>query len=208
MTNPNDTTPRIYVASLSDYNAGHLHGCWIDDLNRKDAANVQDEVNAMLRESKYPNVEVPCPEIGSTFPPCPVCKGTGKVPSAEEWAIHDHEGFGRIDVGESDSFERLVQLAELLDEHGGAFEAWYEMMDGSSYLVDEMGEKFLEAYAGTFDSTTAWAEDYIANTGFLDGASDLLKRYFDYDQFAHDAAVGGDIYTEHTNKGVVVFWNH
>jgi hypothetical protein len=24
------TTPRIYVASLADYNAGRLHGSWLD----------------------------------------------------------------------------------------------------------------------------------------------------------------------------------
>lgn len=27
---PNSDGPRIYVASLSDYNAGTLHGKWID----------------------------------------------------------------------------------------------------------------------------------------------------------------------------------
>ena len=39
-----DTTPRIYVASLSDYNAGRLHGVWIN------AANGAEEINEKVVE--------------------------------------------------------------------------------------------------------------------------------------------------------------
>ena len=38
-------TPRIYVASLSDYNAGHLHGRWIDADQDPDA--IREEIAAM-----------------------------------------------------------------------------------------------------------------------------------------------------------------
>ncbi|MCG8594183.1 MAG: antirestriction protein ArdA, partial [Kiloniellales bacterium] len=40
-------TPRIYVACLAAYNAGHLHGCWIDAI--QDAEDIQDDINAMLK---------------------------------------------------------------------------------------------------------------------------------------------------------------
>jgi len=45
-------TPRIYVASLADYNAGRLHGCWIDADQSADA--IRDEIAQMLAESKEP----------------------------------------------------------------------------------------------------------------------------------------------------------
>lgn len=54
-------TPRIYVASLSDYNNGLLHGEWIDAGQEPD--EIHEQVQAMLAESESPG--------------------------AEEWAIHD-----------------------------------------------------------------------------------------------------------------------
>src|SRR5436189_4774564 len=63
-------TPRIYAATLSDYNAGRLHGAWIDA--DQDPEELQAEIDAMLAKSAEP--------------------------VAEEWAIHDYEGFGLFKV--------------------------------------------------------------------------------------------------------------
>ena len=95
---------RIYVASLSDYNSGNLHGVWID-CEGKDANELQDEVNAMLRASSYPNVMVDCPDRGANHP------DGFQVPSAEEYAIHDHEGFGDL-VGESTPLSESLPLSK------------------------------------------------------------------------------------------------
>ena len=40
---------QIYVASLSDYNAGILHGKWIT-IEDKDIDDIQDEINQILAE--------------------------------------------------------------------------------------------------------------------------------------------------------------
>ena len=40
------------------------------------------------------------------------------IPDAEEWAIHDHEGFAFIRINEYDSFERVAELAAFIAEHG------------------------------------------------------------------------------------------
>lgn len=88
---------RIYVACLAAYNAGTLHGKWID-VEGKDADDIYDEVKEMLAAS---------PE-----------------PGAEEWAIHDHEGLGS--VSEYDSFARIAAIAEKVEEHGPAFIAWLD----------------------------------------------------------------------------------
>ena len=96
--------PRIYVASLSDYNAGRLHGRWIDATQGVDA--VQEEVNAMLAESREA--------------------------VAEEWAIHDYDEFAGVRLGEWEDLARVCELAAALVAHGPAFAAWYSGADADS----------------------------------------------------------------------------
>lgn len=187
---------RIYVACLASYNNGALHGVWID-CDGKDADDIQNEVNAMLRESRYPNVTVDCPDcelarraqghIDGRSPAgfcgacsCDTCKGTGQVPSAEEWAIHDHEGFGDL-IGESTGFERVAELAEILEEHGEEFIA-YAGHVGEHYATEE---GFEEAYRGTWDSEEAYAESLI-DDGVLGDIPDALVNYVDTGKFARD----------------------
>ncbi len=84
-----DVSPRVYIASLNDYNAGRLHGAWIDVT---DPDTMMSEVQAMLSHSSV----YPC----------------------EEWAIHDVEGLGSIRIREYDSLERITAMAVLIREHG------------------------------------------------------------------------------------------
>lgn len=122
---------RIYVACLAAYNSGTLYGQWID-CEDKDAFEIQGEVDAMLKGS-----------------PCP---------GAEEWAIHDHEGFGGL-LGEYDSFDRVAALSEALSEHGDALPAFL-----GAFGQDADIEKFTEAYRGQWDSVEAFAEDWAVES--------------------------------------------
>lgn len=88
--------PRIYVASLSDYNAGRLHGAWID------AVQEIDELHGAIADML----------AGSS---------TGR---AEEWAIHDYEGFGPVELSEYESLANVARLARGIAEHGPAYAAW------------------------------------------------------------------------------------
>jgi antirestriction protein len=81
---------RIYVACLAAYNNGHLHGSWIEVT---DEAAIWQAVQNMLAAS-------PIEE------------------DAEEWAIHDYEGFAGAEVGEYFSFANVVELAEYITERG------------------------------------------------------------------------------------------
>jgi antirestriction protein len=60
--------PRIYVACLSAYNNGYLHGWWIDADQEPDA--LLSDIEEMLADSP--------------------------MDDAEEWAIHDYENFVRF----------------------------------------------------------------------------------------------------------------
>ncbi len=84
------SSPQIYVACLASYNNGCLHGCWIDANQPPD--DLHAEVQAMLASS---------PES-----------------SAEEWAIHDYEGFGPRRLLESEPFERVSAIAAALVGRG------------------------------------------------------------------------------------------
>ncbi len=166
-------TMRIYVACLAAYNAGTLHGRWID-LDGKSGDDIRDEVDAMLAASP--------------------------APDAEEWAIHDHEGFGPYKLSESESFDDIAELVEAVEEHGDAVLA---------YMANNCGDlsDFADAYLGEFPSVKDYAYDYIDQTGMLDNVNETISRYFDYDSFAHDMEVGGDIWTAPAPGGVYIFQN-
>lgn len=210
MSTQTKATPRIYVASLADYNNGRLHGVWID-VAGKDAEEIEEEVREMLRGSKYPNVVVECPycagEKGLTD--CTFCHGQGSVESAEEWAIHDYEGFHGLRLSEYEAFPTIAALAEMIDEHGPAFAAWVDNGNAEGLETDEWAEAFQEAYVGEFASLEEWAEDFLEQTGFFEGVSEHIRNYFNVEAWARDAQLGGDIWTAPASPfGVHVFWNN
>ena len=147
-----ELTPRIYVACLAAYNSGQLHGAWIDADQSADA--IHGEIRAMLASSP--------------------------IPGAEEWAIHDYEDFGGIQLSEYEDIDRVAEIAALLVEHGDAFAAWY------SYDPPADVSDFQDAYRGEYDSEEAYAEEYIGDTGMLDSIPENLRYYFDYERFARD----------------------
>ena len=71
--------PRIYVACLAAYNNGYLHGRWI---NATTPDEIMGKVRAMLADSP--------------------------LPDADEWAIHDYEGFEGASLSEYASFETVM----------------------------------------------------------------------------------------------------
>lgn len=194
-------TRQIYVAVLADYTAGSLLGEWID-VEGKSADDIQTEVNALMRKSKHPNVLVDCPESHETCPHevmddgtesvCDTCKGTGKVPSAEEWAIHDHEGLGKI--SEYTSFEKIAELDALIEEHGDVYLAY----------IDDVGDKyatesdFQDRYRGEWDSFKAYVENYIDEcmevpehlTNYID--TDAVQRDLEHN-FTHSDLPNGNV---------------
>lgn len=102
-------SPKVYVASLADYNNGVLHGVWIDAA--RDQADIQSDIDAMLAESKEPG--------------------------AEEFAIHDYGDFGVCQIHEFDSIELVSRIARGIKEHGYAFAAWAEVNEGSPERFDD-----------------------------------------------------------------------
>ncbi len=174
-------SPRIYVASLSDYNAGILHGEWIDAADH--VGFIAQQIEDMLAAS---------PTAGRDGHP------------AEEWAIHDHEGFCGLDVGEFMNLDDLVTIACAVAGHPEpeAIAAYLDHVGDADEL-----DGFADAYRGCWPSVRAYAEDELEGWGILDQAEregcELLVRYFDFDAFARDLELGGDIWTAPATRGEV-----
>jgi antirestriction protein len=173
--------PRIYVASLSDYNAGILHGVWIDATQDDDEIYLL--VHEMLAESPTALAE------GST---------------AEEWAVHDFEGFYGLMVGEYTDLDAVSELAKALGEHGEAYAAYVNLV-GAHYATPE---GFEEAYEGEYGSPEDWAREWHDSVGTFHGVADTFEQYFDFEAFARDCEVGGDLnFVECSTGGVYAFRN-
>lgn len=173
-----EVAPRIYVASLSDYNDGRLHGTWIDA--DADPDDIKSSIERMLQRS---------PTAG-----------------AEEFAIHDFDGFGPWRPGEFESIDTVAAVAQGIAEHGAAFAHWAEFI-GSSDPDDLDG--FDDAYLGHWSSVEEYAEDLIDGSGIfkVDDVPDSLRHYvqFDYEGFARDMELSGDITTSGGDGGVYIF---
>lgn len=128
-------TPRIWVASLSDYNAGHLHGAWIDAA--REPEEIWEEVNTMLAASTQPG--------------------------AEEIGIFDHDGFSGVNVSEWESIEMISRLAQGIVRWGRPFAAWVNYLDRPEW--EEKLEAFEDHFAGAWESVEAYALDYLDACG-------------------------------------------
>ncbi len=165
-------TPRLYVACLAAYNNGRLHGAWVDATDGPDA--VYAAISAMLKASPIPN--------------------------AEEWAIHDYEGFGELRLDEYCSVERACALADFIAEHGALGTKLLAYHDEDL----EAARAALEESAGTYDSVADFARSLTEDTGDI---PKHLAPYIDYEAMARDLVMGGDIYALELEPGRVhIFW--
>lgn len=181
--------PRLYVASLSDYNAGILHGAWL--RADTDPEDLWRGINGMLAAS-------------------PTTKRYGEV--AEEWAIHDYEGFSSVRLGEYDSIERVAALARGIGRHGDAFAAWWSMDAREEEKDDRLDAAFEEHYLGEYSSVEEYGQQVLDDMGIeieqLPGVPEGLRPYVrvDVEAWTRDMQYGGEITIVESKSGVYVFW--
>jgi len=178
--------PQIYVASLSDYNAGILHGEWISA--ETDPDTVQGSVDRMLAAS-------------------PTARRFGDI--AEEWAIHDFSGFGAVRLSEHEDLERVCAIARGISTHGEPFAAWVADRDDDE---SPDNEGFEEDYLGEWASATDWAESLLEDIGVsldnLDQVPESLQPYvhIDVQGWVRDMQIDGEVSVVDSKAGVYVFW--
>ncbi len=172
--------PRIYVASLSDYNAGRLHGVWLDaDV---DSNTLAESVQAMLDVS---------PE-----------------PGAEEFAIHDYESFGPLRLDEFETLEKVARIAQGIDEHGMAFAHWADLVGtGDTDALDRFEDAYRGHYDGLQDYARSLIEDVGLQEEIDKMVPDFLAPYVqvDFEGFGRDLELSGDISTSAGDGGIYIF---
>lgn len=165
-------SPRIFVACLAAYNAGRLHGAWIDV---EDEETVGDAITAMLNASP--------------------------VAGAEEFAIHDHDGFGGVTIGEYEDIGRVVEIASFLRERGQLGALVLDHLGGN---IDEASEALDDGYRGAFECLADYFQELTEETVMI---PEPLRLYVDYEAMARDAELSGEVFTLRTaHDKVHVFW--
>lgn len=164
-TKDGEDSPQIYIACLSAYNNGFLHGSWVD------ASDGVEHVRECIKE------------ILSSSPVAEEC---------EEWAIHDYQGFGSYKVNEYHDLEELCEVAKFLIECDKLpTEVVSSLID--DYGIEGAKSRVEDDYIGEFDSSLNLAYHYANEFGMLEGVSTQVAMYFDYDSFGKDLELNGDV---------------
>ena len=123
------------------------------------------------------------------------------VEGAEEYAIHDFEGFDGYSLGEYEGLEKAHEIASFIEEYpefGGALLAHFND-------IDEARKAAEEDYCGCYASLADYAQDLTEETSNI---PPHLANYIDYTAMARDMEYGGDVFTLETGfEQVHVFWN-
>jgi antirestriction protein len=184
---------RIYVACLASYNAGILHGRWIDASADVDA--MQGEIDAMLRASPCPNGFAVHPDTAEI------------VPSAEEYAVHDYDGVPS-DLGEYPGLEKIAAFVALCDD--------FDFLDSDDIAaiaanwcgdLDQARDALQDDFCGIYPAFRDYADE-VADEMIACYVSDAkipqaLINYFDYESHARDLAFSMTVINVST--GVAVF---
>jgi antirestriction protein len=130
--------PSIYVASLADYNCGILHGTSITLDESTELDDVTAQVTLMLKASPAVKSGLSC--------------------VAEDYAIHDYEGFDGYALHEYTPLSRAVTVAAAIAEHGEAFALF--LNDRNDDSVEDALADFNDRICGVWEDEQdfAWAE--------------------------------------------------
>ncbi len=187
---------KMWVGCLAAYNSGRLFGEWHDVST--DAEENSATIADVLTRSP--------------------------IKGAEEWALMDSEGpRALVDLlGENPGYDTLADAARIegeIDALGRPDDVdaiLGVMLDGvrASDLADlDAEEWFSDHFAGEGDTLADWCSEFLDDTGFFgdlpkgDGRSATIERYFDFESYARDLQLGGDVSTVRSNGRLLVFWS-
>lgn len=155
----------IFITNLGRYNEGALVGEWVSlPADEDDLQAVYDRIG--IDGLRY-----------------------------EEVFISDYESDIGLEVGEYENINDLNELAERLEALDSYDFDLVGALIGSEMFSAEEALKIVEDgdfsyYPGCRDMADV-AEQYINETGMLDGVPDSIARYFDFEAFGRDMEYDG-----------------
>lgn len=110
-------------------------------------------------------------------------------PGEHEFMFQDHTGIPDKYISEShisdDAWEEWVDLDE---DDRELLEMYLEEVDAGGTLEDAR-----ESFSGKYPSRDYWAEEFWQETGMLRDIPEGLQMYIDYDAYARDCEMNGDM---------------
>lgn len=167
--------PRIWVGSLADYNAGRLHGDWLD------AAVSDDDLHEAVQRILT----------------------TSHEPDAEEYGIFDYDEFGAFRVGEYEQLDIVARVARGIAEHGPAFAVYAQLHDGDADMLAAFEDSYVGEYESAAEWASDALGGLEAELDHT--CPEHLRGYVsvDYAGFARDAALSGRMHFEAAPSGRV-----
>ena len=177
---PSKPDPKIYVASLSDYNDGRLHGAWLSAAVGHE--ELAEGVQAMLAASP--------------------------TPGAEEYGIFDYDGFGLVRIGEYERLEAVTWIANGIFEHGMAYAHWAALV-GTTELVGatDFQDAYRGHWESVAAYADELLDDIGVKRTIKEAVPDFLQAYvrINVEAFARDLQASGEIMTSKGDGGVYIF---
>jgi antirestriction protein len=154
LVNSFDNQPQMYVACLASYNNGGSHGVWIDAT--QEVEEVLEQITTMLSNS---------PE-----------------PGAEEYAIHDCDGFHGLTIERHADIEDVHEKAMFILEQG---ELGAKLITYYGGDLEDAQEALNEDYHGEYENELDYATAFFDEC-YLETVPDTVRYYIDYDSFKTD----------------------
>lgn len=167
---------KIYVACLSAYNNGKLHGAWLDLDDYRDEDELMGDITDKVL-NKSPEAD------------------------AEKWAIHDYDYYDcpSLSFGETEDLDTLIAANEMINEHGEAYALYVDHV-GASW--DDV-ECFQDVYQGCYKNEEEFGE-HLFDEIYLHDIPSHIQSYIDYERFTRDLFMG-DYYSVEGSEGTHVF---
>ena len=172
------TELRIYVACLAAYNAGRLHGVWIEQDTLADGDETQARIDKMIAHSP--------------------------VAGAEEYMIHDYEG--PIDLSKY-SISAIVEAVEwLIDQHDADLAHAVLAVADEQYsdISDAQCTYWEERLLFVGRDLAVHCEEFHNDTGTEIPAS--LAHYIDWEKMARDWSMSGEFTSVEVDSET--YWFH
>lgn len=149
--------PALYVGTYRKYNNGDLSGMWIDLVSCGDY---------------------------DTF--CEVCRELHKDEEDPEYMYQDCDNLPEQWYSESgineDTFDRIIEWAELDEDEREAYEAYMDVRCDNSVTIED----FREHFCGEWNSEYDFTECLIDDLGILDDVPESLRSYFDIQKYSDE----------------------
>ena len=155
---------KVFLTNLGKYNEGYLIGEWLE------LPASQQEIDETMAK-------------------------IGINEEYEEWFITDYEtDIKGIEIGEYSNLDELNDIAEeleALNEDNAIIEAIFNYCQDMQETINKIENRDYIIYYDCDDMIDV-AIEIVKECGYLNGVSETVARYFDYEAFARDLDIEGN----------------